>query len=214
MLVLEHLTKKEVTTMTNATDLVLSHVAKNLPANGEKFTDEDVTPTLHEAGLEYLKGYNGQFAYLLDLKTRNPNRLSVGQVRGILNCIKAEITRKANVKADVEVIGITVADGRYALDIDGKLRFFRVNTPTEGKWEGFTFLKEVFGGGGLGKPREDAIRNRDIRNSVLKAISEDSQALARYGQELGICGNCGLPLTDEMSRQIGIGPVCRKNLGM
>jgi hypothetical protein len=45
MLVLEHLTQKEVTTMTNATDLVLSHVAKNLPANGEKFTDEDVTST-------------------------------------------------------------------------------------------------------------------------------------------------------------------------
>jgi hypothetical protein len=200
--------------MTNATDLVFSHVAKNLPADGEKFTDEDVTSTLFEAGLEYLKGYNGQFAYLLDLKTRNPNKLSIGQVRGILNCIKAEITRKANVKADGGFIGVAVADGRYALDIDGKFRFFRVNTPTKGKWEGFTFLKEVFGGGELGKPREDAIRNQDIRNPILKAISEDSQALARYGQELGICGNCGLQLTDEESRAIGIGPVCRKNLGM
>ena len=193
---------------------LIDTIANALPANGEKFTDEDVTSALFEAGLEYLKGYNGQFAYLLDLKTRNPNRLSVGQVRGILNCIKAEITRKANVKADVEVIGVTVANGRYALDIEGKLRFFRVNTPTEGKWEGFTFLKEIFGGGGIGQPREDAIRNRDIRNSILKAISEDSQALARYGQELGICGNCGLPLTDEESRRIGIGPICRKNLGM
>ena len=200
--------------MTNANDIVFSHVAKNLPADGEKFTDEDVTSTLFEAGLEYLKGYNGQFAYLLDLKTRHPNKLSIGQVRGILNCSKAEITRKANVKADGGFIGVAVADGRYALDIDGKFRCFRVNTPTKGKWEGFTFLKEVFGGGGIGKPREDAIRNRDIRNSVLPAISEDSEALARYGQELGICGNCGLPLTDEESRAIGIGPVCRKNLGM
>jgi hypothetical protein len=193
---------------------LIDTIANALPANGAKFTDEDVTTNLHEAGLAYLKGYNGQFAFLLDLKTRNPNKLSIGQVRGILNCVKAEITRKDNVKADVEVIGVTVADGRYAIDIEGKLRFFRVNTPTEGKWEGFTFLKEVFGGGGIAKPREEGIRNRDIRNSVLKAISEDSQALARYGQELGICGNCGLPLTDEVSRRIGIGPVCRKNLGM
>ena len=193
---------------------VIDTVANALPANGEKFTDADVTPNLHEAGLAYLKDYNGNFAYLLDLKTRNPNKLSIGQIRGILNTIKAEITRQANVKADVAVVGVKVADGRYATTIDGKLRFFKVNTPAEGKWEGFTFLKEVFGGGNIGQPREDAIRNRDIRNSILKAISEDSEALARYGQELGICGNCGLPLTDEESRAIGIGPVCRKNLGM
>ena len=93
---------------------VIDTVANALPANGEKFTDADVTSNLHEAGLAYLKDYNGNFAYLLDLKTRNPNKLSIGQVRGILNCIKAEITRQANVKADVAVIGVKVADGRYA----------------------------------------------------------------------------------------------------
>jgi hypothetical protein len=196
--------------MNDAIDLV----AQALPADGAKFVDGDVTTDLHQAGLTYLSGYNGQFAFLLDLKTRNPAKLSIGQVRGVLNCIKADIARNANVKADVAVIGVEVADGRYATTIEGKLRFFRVNTPKDGKWEGFTFLKEVFGGGGVGQPREDAIRNRDIRNAILTAITEDSQALARYGQELGICGKCGLPLTDENSRAIGIGPVCRKNLEM
>ena len=194
---------------------VLDLVANALPLDGAKFTDDDVTTDLHQAGLSYLKDYDGNFAFLLDLRMRLIARqiLSVGQVRGVLNCIKAEIARQVSVPAE-DVIRVEVANGRYATSIDGKLRFFRVNTPTDGKWEGFTFLKEVFGGGGIGKPREDAIRNRDIRNSVLKVISEDSEALARYGQELGICGNCGLPLTDEESRAIGIGPICRKNLGM
>ena len=171
-----------------------------------KFVDEDVTPELHEAGLAYLATYTGGFTYLVDLKTKNPANLSVGQVRGILNCIRAEVLREADVDAVVVVI---VADGRYAIAIDDKLRFFRVNTPTEGRWAKMTFVNEVFGGG-----RRDPVRNRQFRQTVLQAISADPDALARYGQELGECGVCGRELTDERSRAIGIGPVCREKLGM
>ena len=52
------------------------------------------------------------------------------------------------------------------------------------------------------------------RQAVLDGIAADADALARFGQELGICGNCGRDLTDEESRALGIGPVCRQNLGM
>ena len=169
-----------------------------------KFTNSQVTDELREAGLAYLATYKGGFSYLVDLKTRNPAKLSIGQVRGILNCIRAEILRVQNAGDQ-----IVVKDGRYAIVIADKLRFFRVNTPTEGRWANVTFVNEVFGGG-----NKIAIRNRDFRNEVLTAIANDPDALARYGQELGECGVCGRELTDEQSRAIGIGPVCREKLGM
>jgi len=170
-----------------------------------KFVDEDVTPELHEAGLAYLATYEGGFTYLVDLKRRNPANLSVGQVRGILNCIRAEVLRVQDAGDDQ----LMVNDGRYAIVMTDKLRFFKVNTPTEGRWAKMTFVNEVFGGG-----RRDPVRNRQFRQTVLQAIADDSDALARYGQELGECGVCGRELTDEQSRAIGIGPVCREKLGM
>jgi len=171
-----------------------------------KFVDEDVTPELHEAGLAYLATYEGGFTYLVDLKRRNPANLSVGQVRGILNCIRAEVLRAQDAGAENDLM---VNDGRYALLMTDKLRFFRVNTPAEGRWAKFTFVNEVFGGG-----NKVAIRDRNFKNEVLTAIANDPDALARYGQELGECGVCGRDLTDEESRRIGIGPVCREKLGM
>ena len=171
-----------------------------------KFVDEDVTSALHAAGIAYLATYDGTFNYLVDLKRRNPANLSVGQVRGILNCIRAEVLREADVDA---VVMVMVADGRYAIVMADKLRFFRVNTPTEGRWAKFTFVNEIFGGG-----NKVAIRDKALRHAVLAGIADDEGALARFGQELGICGNCGRDLTDEESRALGIGPVCRQNLGM
>jgi len=172
-----------------------------------KFTDEDVTTDLKQAGISYLATYTGNFNYLVDLKRRNPAKLSIGQIRGILNCIRAEILRNAENKDAVEAEVVEVRDGRYAITLDGKLRFFRVNTPTEGRWANFTFVNEVFGGG-----RKEPIRNRNFRQMVLTTIASDPDALARYGQELGECGVCGRELTDEESRAIGIGPVCREKL--
>jgi len=169
-----------------------------------KFTDSQVTPELREAGLAYLATYEGGFSYLVDLKRRNPADLSLGQVRGVLNCVRAEILRANNDK-----FWDGVADGRYAITLDGKLRFFRVNTPTAGRWSGFTFVTEIFGGGAI-----KAIRGLEVRNEVLAGIANDPKALARFGQELGSCGKCGRVLTDEESRAIGIGPVCREQLGM
>ena len=170
-----------------------------------KFVNEDVTTDLHMAGLAYLTNYTGDFDYLCDLKTRNADNLSTGQVRGILNCIRAEVLREGQAKLAGEVL--KVSNGRYAITFEDKLRFFHVNTPTKGKWVGFTFVKEFIGGG-----QEFNIRGRETRNQILGAIANDSDALARYGRELGHCGICGRELTDEESRAIGIGPVCRQGL--
>ena len=99
---------------------------------------------------------------------------------------------------------VKVSDGYYAIEEDGVLKFFRVKTPTEGKWKGLTFINI--------QASDDfhPIRDRDRRNALLTEIAKDEHgAKCRYGQELGSCGVCNRTLTDELSRQIGIGPICR-----
>lgn len=93
-----------------------------------------------------------------------------------------------------------VADGRYAVEEDGILKFFKVKN---GRKAGFVFLDI--------QASDDwhAIRNVTRIHAVLALIAVDAKAaMIRYGIELGECGRCGKTLTDEASRAAGIGPVC------
>lgn len=93
--------------------------------------------------------------------------------------------------------------GRYAVEMDGQLRFFHVDRPTEGRWAGYVFVSQQAG--------DDLypVKNPHGRARVLLAISVDPEAAARrYGRELGVCGVCGRTLTNAESRAAGIGPVC------
>lgn len=107
-----------------------------------------------------------------------------------------------------------VASGRYAVEVPGgypantTLKFFKVDRPTEGRWAGWTFLNiqagdELF-----------AIKNFQMKLEVLRLIAADPKAaMLRYGKEIGSCGHCGRTLTNEESRERGIGPVCAGKLG-
>jgi Family of unknown function (DUF6011) len=112
--------------------------------------------------------------------------------------------------AKVERAGLPdVPAGRYALvDEHGTTKFYKVDRPDKGKWEGWTFLKA------LASDTEYPIRNEESRRAILAEIASDVQgALARYGHEIGACGVCGRTLTDEASRAAGIGPICADRLG-
>lgn len=102
-----------------------------------------------------------------------------------------------------------VPNGRYAVtEGDGILRFYRVNTPSEGRWAGRTFV-EIQASDEL-HPLKDRLR----KLAVLTLIAQDPKAaMLRYGQEIGSCGHCGRTLTNETSRQYGIGPICRAKMG-
>lgn len=91
----------------------------------------------------------------------------------------------------------------YAIDIDGTLKFYRVKA---GRKPGFYFI-EVQASDDL-----HPIRNAAVKADIIAAIRAQgpAQAMARYGQELGSCGHCHRTLTDETSRALGIGPVCRE----
>jgi hypothetical protein len=98
--------------------------------------------------------------------------------------------------------------GYYATDSltgNNDLDFWKVDRPTEGKWKGYIFVKRVIGG------QPDVNVRKHEKTKILRAIrdADPAEASALFGQKLGMCGKCGRHLTDEQSRAIGIGPVCR-----
>lgn len=94
--------------------------------------------------------------------------------------------------------------GYYAVEFEGKLRFFKVDRPTEGRWAGYVFVKEQ------ASDELYPVKNPTRRSAIIAAISEDFEAAGkRYGQEIGRCYKCHRTLTDETSRALGIGPDCR-----
>jgi hypothetical protein len=101
-----------------------------------------------------------------------------------------------------------VPSGYYAVDSltgNNDLDFFSIEKKTEGRWAGRTFVNRVIGG-----RSETSVRGKTVREA-LEAIEAagPAKASARYGQEIGRCGKCNRTLTDELSRSLGIGPVCR-----
>lgn len=97
--------------------------------------------------------------------------------------------------------------GRYAIltpdeGEDGKLHFFHVDAPDEGRWKGYVFVKE--------QASDNLYPVKGRRGArVIEWIAEDPEtAMLTYGRELGKCGHCGRTLTDEESRARGIGPIC------
>jgi len=108
-------------------------------------------------------------------------------------------------KADVEVPA-----GRYAIHIDGdtnELSFFKVDRPTDGRWAGYVFVKQ------MASDEEYPVKGAR-KDKVLAAIAQDvREASATYGREIKVCGVCNRTLTNDESREIGIGPDCRKKMG-
>lgn len=100
-------------------------------------------------------------------------------------------------------------EGRYAVEFEGKLRFFKIDMPSSGRWVGYTFVKEQAG------DEEWPVRQTARRNGVIAAIKTQGVKASAllYGTELGHCGICGRTLTDEDSRARGIGPVCAEKTG-
>jgi hypothetical protein len=97
---------------------------------------------------------------------------------------------------------------RYAVEIDDELRFYQIDKPTEGKWAGRTFVNVQ------ASDDRHPIRNIDSQIKILAVITVDpTEALKRYGREIGECGHCHRTLTNPESRQYGVGPICRQKLG-
>lgn len=168
---------------------------------------QNLGPTASEPQLNYLRGLRGgkdlssltpeQRAWIEDADFDTfPSELPMKRMSTVIEQLKElpwmERTRKKGAQSGV-------ADGRYAIPKpDGTLMFYSVKN-------GYarTFV-DVWA--------SDArwpVQNEMERNRILSAIKADPLAGPRFGQEIGRCYVCGRTLTDETSRALGIGPVCR-----
>lgn len=121
---------------------------------------------------------------------------------------KAESAPVSNETAKVS--SAKVANGYYAIrtsdDDENAIAFYRVTQGKAGsRWEGFTFLAVM--------ASDDAfpVRDREKRAAILAEIaSNEHEAGKLYGQKIGRCSRCRKALTDQTSRDYGMGPECRR----
>lgn len=190
---------------------------------GEKLTSPDqVTPSLLQAATNWIKNYSAEqrakdvardFGYLADVQDALAKwgKLTPAQAKGVLNCMRAEYARSARdaekKAAPAAAPQTTVPDGYYGVTEDGVLKFFKVRTPDQGKWAGFTFLDI--------QASDDfyPIKDRVRKAAILDQIAADTMgALQAYGHGIGRCGICNRTLTDPESIEMGIGPKCAARL--
>lgn len=116
-----------------------------------------------------------------------------------------EVGGYTGVQQRLASLAAQVPAGRFAVKLeDGKLHFFKVDKPDEGRWAGYCFIKEQ------ASDELYPVKNVQRRVEILSAIAQDvGGALQTYGREIGKCGRCGRTLTNEESRAYGIGPECR-----
>lgn len=108
-------------------------------------------------------------------------------------------------RVDLSSLEAKVPEGYFAVMLaDDRLHFFKVDKPDTGRWKGYTFVKEQ------ASDTLYPVKSPKRREGILEAIAKDpGEAMLRYGLELGKCGHCGRTLTNEESREAGIGPICR-----
>lgn len=110
---------------------------------------------------------------------------------------------------------IEVPQGKFALPAttpNGPDYMFVEVKYGKNKWAGYTFLSYLTGA--PGDFRRTPIRNKAAIATLVEKINADpAGAIKLFGQQTGVCGVCGSPLTDPVSVSYGIGPVCRDKTG-
>lgn len=152
-------------------------------------------------------------AYILHLKDQVSTKVTKARASGLIETLLA-LPNKAEVKSTTALPDVPA--GRYAvLDNGGEWSFYKVDRPTEGRWAGRTFVKRLIAMGGydndFNEQRLDFKVTRTILEKIVSAGIQES--MEAFGQKIGRCGHCGRNLTDEVSIERGIGPVCAGKMG-
>lgn len=125
-----------------------------------------------------------------------------------LKAHKATAHSEVTLRTDKRTQGTTLEKGRYAVQIDGVWKFYRV-TERDSRYGSGKFLYMSRQAGDRFVPVQ-----KDEREQVEALVRVDlRRAMSEYGQRLGHCGCCGRALTDPQSRTLGIGPDCRSARG-
>ena len=192
------------------TPLTTSEAAEIVLGLGRKLTNDDMTPALEAFAERYLRAYEGDFDFLLDLQGRRS--LSIGQLRGVINCFRAEQIRKAKAAEPGSGLDLSsIPPGTYAVPGGSTRLKVRIDAPTRGRWAGFVFVKdgaEYGEGQRYGMQRPGETYKGGIVDALRTIAADPMAAAAEYGKITGRCAICSRKLEDEESVARGIGPIC------
>lgn len=172
------------------------------------------------------------FAYAGAMKeaVRKYGDLTGPQIAGVYRCIEANERRKAAqaqrveaapaVRIDHVATALQNAKGKGVnkpkLRLAGDTHAFVFTlAPMHGKNAGAIYVNDKETETYLGKIVDGKfIRSRDctdmIETEIITACANPEQAAIAYGKRFGICSCCGRLLTNALSIQLGIGPICRE----
>jgi hypothetical protein len=109
--------------------------------------------------------------------------------------------KKAETFGAAQVALVEVPAGRYAVEADnGELRFYKKWVSRDGKRH-YIFVQHGQDESKLPLPAMVGVAKKILKAGVRECA-------IRYGLEIGACSNCGRRLTNRISRELGIGPVC------
>jgi len=144
-----------------------------------------------------------QASGMIDILLRQPKR--VEKVPGATKSLLQEALSKApksKYAVPVNELDISLED----TPLTGDLLFIEVK-----EYMGNLYMRRLTGSvGGFTRhkvPSQDSI-------TIMNIIAKDPYKYAKiFGQHYSCCGSCGAELTDPVSRDLQLGPECRKKFG-
>jgi Family of unknown function (DUF6011) len=133
-------------------------------------------------------------------------------LRNLRRCPDREPSEAPQAKAIPAVALDQIPVGYYATPSRtgaNDLDFWKVEHEEDGKWAGWNFVKRVLGGGSEGQTRLIKVRMPEQR-AALAAIAEQGTEESRmlYAVNMKRCTKCNRDLSDDLSRERGMGRDC------
>lgn len=193
-----------------ATDRMVSYIQSLLTGRAHNYGTDDYVTLLAQRNGGQPQSFEGA-SKMIDYLKAQPYRQGAAKASQSLPAATATAPRVSAWTEWQTLAKPLVPFERFATTgEDGSTDFWRVFEYTR-QSDGRTFLtlRHVVGGTGesgvFTKMAPEAMVTV-ARKIHAQGIKESAQ---RYGRELGRCSDCNRTLTDAMSREMGIGPVCR-----
>lgn len=241
---------------TAATTETMAYACRVAAAIGRKFEVGDLERrfkidgktvdniALAQGAVDYVVHYTGPFAYLLDLQFEHGRRgggLSFGQMKGALNCLRAEVLRDERATSAMGAVAANTPAatkapqvGRYTVEFaDGTWVTLRLRehwdeaaaargeltigwlsgSDNESSYTGFGFVSRAGELRVWRKFAADDLKRQRAAAAVLLGSADPTTYGMAYAEREGACWRCGRTLTVPASLHRGLGPDCAKIVG-
>jgi len=141
---------------------------------------------------------SGLISKLFDL----PKRKAASSTRSPMQTLLASVP-KSRYAVPTDVLELTDADDSFS----GDLAFFEIR-----EYMGTLYMRQLHGA--PGRFNRSKLSAASVK-AVVGIIAADPYSYTRmFGEHYACCGSCGAELTDQRSRELQLGPECRKKFGL